>query len=59
MVISSSMDMVGIAINLWSYPINVFPLPELVPYDISALAVATILLIQFFPTVNPMLKSYA
>lgn len=57
MVISSSMDMIGIAMSLWSYPINVFPLPELIPFDISALAVATMLLIQFIPTLNPFIKS--
>lgn len=59
MVISYSMDMVGIAMNLWNYPINVFPLPEFFPYDISEVAVGAILLIQFFPSVNPLLKAIA
>lgn len=58
MVISSAMDMVGIAMNLWCYPINVFPLmPEFIPFDICALPVATMLVIQFYPTVNPLIKS--
>ena len=60
MVFSSSMDMVGITMNLWSYPITVFPsMPEFVPYDICALPVATMLFIQFFPKVNPLIKSIA
>ncbi len=60
MIFSSSMDMVGIALNLWSYPVNVLPLmPEYIPYDICALPVATMLVIQFFPAVNPLIKSIA
>ena len=60
MIFSSYMDMVGIALNLWSYPVNVFPLmPEYIPFDICALPVTTMLVIQFFPTVNPVIKSIA
>jgi hypothetical protein len=58
MLVSSSMDMVGIALGLWSYPANVFPLmPEFIPFDISALPVATMLLIQFFPKIIPFYKA--
>lgn len=58
MLISSSLDMIGIALGLWSYPANVFPLmPEFIPFDISALPVATMLFIQFFPKVKPFYKA--
>lgn len=32
-------------------------MPEFIPYDICALPVATMLFIQFFPTVKPLIKS--
>lgn len=58
MVFSSSLDTIGIALNLWFYPINVFPLmPEFIPFDICALPVATMLTIQYFPNVNPYIKA--
>ena len=58
MLISSYMDVVGIAMNLWCYPINVLPLmPEFIHFDICALPVATMLVIQFFPTVSPLIKA--
>lgn len=59
MVVSSALDMIGIALNLWSYPINVFPLmPEFIPFDICALPVGTMLFIQFFPKIKPWIKSF-
>ena len=58
MVISSAMDDVGITINLWKYPVIVFPLmPEFVTFDVCALPVATMLYIQYFPNVNPYIKA--
>lgn len=58
MLVSSSMDMIGIALGLWSYPANVFPLmPEFIPFDISSLPVVTMLFIQFFPKVKPFYKA--
>lgn len=58
MVFSSALDMVGIAFNLWYYPVNVFPLmPEFIPYDICALPVTTMIFIQYFPAVNPFIKA--
>jgi len=58
MVSSSALDMSGIAMNLWCYPINVFPLmPEFIPFDICALPVATMIFIQFFPKVNAFIKA--
>lgn len=58
MLLSSSMDVVGIAMGLWSYPANVFPLmPEFIPFDISSLPVATMLFIQFFPKVKAIYKA--
>ena len=58
MIFSSALDMVGITLNLWQYPVNVFPLmPEYIPFDICALPVATMLCIQYFPKVNPYIKA--
>lgn len=58
MLISSFLDVIGIAAGLWCYPYNVFPLmPEFIPFDISALPVATMVMIQIFPKVRPIYKS--
>lgn len=58
MLMSSLLDVIGIAMGLWSYPFNVFPLmPEFIPFDISSLPVATMLFIQFFPKVKPIYKA--
>lgn len=58
MLVSSLMDVVGIAFNLWTYPINVFPLmPEFIPFDICALPVATMLFLQYYPRINPYNKA--
>jgi len=58
MLMSSFLDVVGIALGLWSYPFNVFPLmPEFIPFDICALPVATMVLIQIFPKVKPVYKA--
>ena len=58
MLMSSFLDVVGIALGLWSYPFNVFPLmPEFIPFDISALPVTTMIFIQLFPKVRPVWKA--
>lgn len=58
MVLSSGMDMIGIAMGLWYYPVNVFPvMPEFIPFDICAFPVTTMLFIQFFPNVHPIIKA--
>ena len=44
MVISSYMDMLGVALNLLNYPITVFPLmPSPLLFDLCALPVGTML----------------
>jgi len=58
MIMSSFMDVIGIALGLWSYPFNVFPLmPEFIPFDVCALPVVTMLFIQYFPKVKPIYKA--
>jgi len=58
MVFSSALDMFGIALNLWYYPVTVLPLmPEFNPFDICALPVATMLSIQYFPNANTYIKA--
>ncbi|HZK86216.1 MAG TPA: CBO0543 family protein [Desulfosporosinus sp.] len=54
-IISSFLNITGISMNLWGNPVR--PLPIVLPYDASALPVATMLTIQFFPKVNPLIKS--
>jgi hypothetical protein len=58
MLISSYMDILGVGMHLWSYPVNALPLmPEFIIFDLCALPVATMLTIQFFPKVNPLIKA--
>jgi len=58
MIVSSALDDIGITMNLWNYPIDVFPLmPEFITFDVCALPVATILCIQYFPNVSPYIKA--
>lgn len=58
MVFSSALDDIGITMNLWRYPIIIFPLmPEFVTFDICALPVATLLCIQYFSNVSPYFKA--
>jgi hypothetical protein len=57
-IISSLLDMIGIALHLWSYPTTVFPLmPSYIPFDFSSLPVITMLFIQFFPKIKPVIKA--
>jgi len=58
MLMASFLDIIGIAAGLWTYPYNVFPLmPEFIPFDISALPVATMVFIQLFPKIKPIYKA--
>lgn len=58
MLMSSFLDVIGIALGLWSYPYNVFPLmPEFIPFDISALPVVTMIFIQLLPKLKPIWKA--
>jgi len=58
MVLSSALDNIGMTINLWNYPVSVFPLlPEFITFDVCALPVATMICIQYFPNVSPYIKA--
>lgn len=58
MLMYSFLDIIGIALGLWSYPFNVIPLmPEFIPFDISMAPVVTMVLIQIFPKVKPIYKA--
>jgi hypothetical protein len=57
-IISCLLDMIGVALHLWSYPTTVFPLmPSYLPFDFSALPVVTMLFIQFWPKMKPIIKA--
>ena len=58
MLVAAVLDLVGSFLGLWTYPYKVFPLmPELVPYDLSSLPVATMVFLQYFPKVKPVIKA--
>jgi len=58
MVIASALDQIGITMNLWYYPVMVFPLmPEFITFDVCVLPVATMICIQYYPKVNPYIKA--
>jgi hypothetical protein len=58
LIISSILDMLGIVLNLWSYPSTTFPLmPCYVEFDFCSLPVTTMLFIQFFPKIKPVYKA--
>lgn len=57
-ILSTLIDMIGIILGFWFYPITVFPFtPSYIPFDICALPVATMLWLQFFPKWNLFLKA--
>jgi hypothetical protein len=57
-ILSSFLDMIGVVLALWSYPISVFPImPGYIPYDFCALPVATMLFIQFLPKIKAIYKA--
>jgi hypothetical protein len=57
-ILSTFLDMVGIVLGLWFYPITVFPFtPSYIPFDLCALPVATMLWLQFFPKWNFFFKA--
>ena len=58
MVSSSIMDMTGVAMGLWRYPITVFPfMSQHIAFDIFALPGVTMLLIQWFRSISPYIKA--
>lgn len=57
-LLSTILDMTGIVLGFWYYPITVFPMtPSYIPFDLCALPVATMLWLQFFPKWNLFLKA--
>lgn len=60
LIVSSFLDMLGIALRLWIYPVDLLPLmPSYIPFDFSALPVVTMLFIQYLPKVKPVFKALA
>ncbi len=58
MLVSVILDLVGSFLGLWTYPYKVFPLmPELVPFDLSSLPVVTMVFLQYFLKVKPVIKA--
>lgn len=58
MILSSALDIIGIAMNLWYYPVKLSPLiSESLAYNISVLPIVMMFAIQCFPEINPFVKA--
>lgn len=58
MVISLTLDVLGVQIGLWSYRYEVIPyIPAFVPWDLALMPIVIMTLIQFFPAIRPMVKA--
>lgn len=58
LILSSFLDMVGVVLALWSYPVALLPLmPGYIRYDFSVFPVVTMMFIQFFPKVKSIYKA--
>jgi hypothetical protein len=58
MLLSSIMDLIGVALGKWSYPIKIIPsLLVYIPVEFCILPVTIMLFIQIKPKLNPFIKS--
>ena len=58
MVATYSIDAVGIARGLWSYPVNEIPLiPSYIVWDLCVMPVSAMFTIQFKPKMNELIKA--
>ncbi len=58
MIISVSLDAIGVQIGLWSYRYEVLPfIPAYVPYDLALMPVVIMTLIQYKPQYSPVKKA--
>jgi hypothetical protein len=58
MVLSVSLDAIGVQLGLWSYRYEVLPfIPAYVPYDLALMPVVVMSLIQFKPQYSPIKKA--
>ena len=56
--LSMLMDQAGVTMHLWTYPTTVAPMmPSFLPFDLSAVPVATMLFLQFFPRMKLFWKA--
>lgn len=60
LIVSSFLDAIGMALNLWTYDSKLIPLiPPYAPWDFCVIPVSVMLLIQIKPKVSPFLKAAA
>jgi hypothetical protein len=58
MAISTLLDILGDQIGVWHYRFHVVPtLPTYFPWDVTLMPVSVMILLQFFPKLNPWLKA--
>jgi len=58
MAISTLLNILGDQIGIWHYRFHVIPtLPTYFPWDVTLMPVSVMILLQFFPKINPWLKA--
>jgi hypothetical protein len=58
LIISSWLDFMGSELGFWAYLVDVDPLsPSFVAYDFTLIPVSVMLLLQYKPNINPLLKA--
>jgi hypothetical protein len=58
MAISTLLDILGDQTGIWYYQFHVIPtLPTYFPWDVTLMPVSVMILLQFFPKINPWLKA--
>lgn len=58
MVVSVSLDAIGVQLGLWSYRFQASPfIPAYIPYDLALMPVVIMSLIQYKPHISPYIKA--
>lgn len=58
MIVTSTLDNIGLAFNAWHYESNVFPVASIgFPWDFTLFPVGIMVILQFFPKINAYIKS--
>ncbi|MCX7924055.1 MAG: hypothetical protein N3B21_18900 [Clostridia bacterium] len=57
-LISTLLDTLGMSLGLWGYNSKLIPIiPPFVPWDLCLIPVSTMILLQYFPRINPWIKA--
>ena len=59
-IATDSLDIIGLSFNLWHYDWTLTPfIPEFIPWDYTLFPVAVMIMLQFNPKVNVLIKAIA